>query len=123
MDDIDGLIEVEVLDEIDIEEEIKKEDLTELKRQRFMQIYNDIANIELPCSLWGVHRDSHNYRYIAFTKFDDDHMQCAKVLRITDTLQMDVRVDGVSKSMGHLDELSIDIIADAIRNLDEDNNE
>lgn len=126
MDGVDSLMDVEVLDGIEIDlidEQASKENEAEQKRLRFIEIFENIANIELPCALWGAHIDTQNYHFIAFSKFDSSQMQCTKVLRITDTFLMDVRVDGVSRSTTSLTELSIDIIADAIRSLDEDTNE
>lgn len=117
-------IEMEVLEDIgEIDRLYDDESAIAEKRDKFVEMYNEMANIELPCSLWGVHADPENYRFIAFSKFDDSLMKCTKVLRITDMHVMDIRVDDISKSSAQLNELSIDIIADALRSLDEISNE
>lgn len=118
------MIEMEVLEDTEIDKIIDESTaLVDEKRHRFIEMYNEIANIELPCSLWGVHTDPENYRFIAFSKFDDRLMKCIKVLRITDEHMMDIRMDDISKSTAELNELNIDIIVDALRSLDEISNE
>lgn len=119
-------MEVEVLDDLEIglidDAALTKDEVAEQKRLRFVEMLNEIAAIAVPSPLWGIHRDEDNCRFIVFSKFDNTQMQCTKVLRITDDHVMDIRdirADGLYKSTAHLDEMSIDIIADALRSLDE----
>lgn len=113
-------MEVEVLDtNLELEEELTKEEVAVRKRLQFVEMFNEIASIAVPSSLWGIHRDDDNCQFIVFSKYDDGQMQCTKVLRITDEHVLDIRADGLFKTTTPLNELDIDIIVDALRGLDE----
>lgn len=119
-DDNGPAMEVELLETLEMDDEVLPiEDLADRKRIQFMDMFNEIAAIAVPSPLWGIHRDDDGCRFIVFSKFDNSQMQCTKLLRITDEHVLDIRADGLYKSTAHLNELNIDIIADALRSLDE----
>lgn len=116
--------EVELEVEIDTIEDKSRTELDEAvvyddkKREVFTEIYDDVCKVELPNTLWGIHKDPES-QYIAFTMFDINQMKCSKVLKITDIYKMEIHVNGVEKSCETLNELSVDILTNLLRELDE----
>lgn len=91
----------------------------EEKWQSFDLVYDDVYEIVLPSTLWGIHRDPINRQYIAFTKFDVNKMTCTKVLNINNEFEMKVLVDGVQKKASSLDVINVDVITSLLNQLDE----
>lgn len=116
--------EVELEVEIDTIEDKSRIELDETtahddkKREVFTEIYDDVCKVELPSTLWGIHKDPES-QFIAFTMFDINQMKCSKVLKITDIYKMEIHVNGVEKSCEILNELSVDILTDLLRELDD----
>lgn len=102
-----------------LSDEEKLENKLEEKRKIFNMVYDDIPDVELPNTLWGVHRDPEDRRYIAFTMFDAQEMRCSVAVKISDTFELNVFANGVRKPSDTLNELSLDSIAKLLRQFSE----
>ncbi|XP_053685955.1 uncharacterized protein LOC128735498 [Sabethes cyaneus] len=52
----------------------------------FEMLYDDVYEVELPSTLWGIHRDTEK-KFIAFTEFNKDTMNTRKYLFIDQRLE------------------------------------
>lgn len=91
---------------------------TEQKEQIFDSVYDDVYEIVLPTTLWGIHRDP-DRKYITFTKFDIDKMACSKILHVNNDFEIKISIDGVLKKAANMDIVSVDILTDHLNELDE----
>lgn len=95
---------------------------TEEKRQIFDTVYDEIYEIVLPNTLWGIHRDPEDRQFIAFTLFDSDKMGCSIAVKVTDAFELKVYTNGVEKSFEVLKELSVDSLTKLLSQLNENTN-
>lgn len=96
------------------------DDRYEEKHQIFEAVYDDIYEVVLPNTNWGIHRDpEEERRYIAFTLFDANKMNCSVAVKITDTFDLHVYANGVHKTSETLPELSVDILTKLVNQLNE----
>lgn len=91
---------------------------TEQREQIFDSIYDDVYEIVLPTTLWGIHRDS-DRKYITFTKFDVDKMACSKILHVNIDFEIKISIDGVLKKTTNVDIVSVDVLTHLLNELDE----
>ncbi|XP_055300746.1 uncharacterized protein LOC129567660 [Sitodiplosis mosellana] len=89
------------------------------KRQIFDTVYDDIYEVVLPNTLWGIHRDPEDRQYIAFTMFDASAMNSAIAVKITDTFSAKVFANGVEKTSETLPELSVEVLTKLVNQLNE----
>lgn len=89
------------------------------KRQIFDAVYDDIYEVVLPNTLWGIHRDPEDRQYIAFTMFDAETMNSSIAVKITDTFNLKVFANGVQKTCEILPELSVDILTKLVNQLND----
>lgn len=89
------------------------------KRQIFDAVYDDIYEVVLPNTLWGIHRDPEDRQYIAFTMFDAETMNSSIAVKITDTFNLKVFANGVQKTCETLPELSVDILTKLVNQLND----
>lgn len=93
---------------------------TKEKRQIFEElIYENIYDVVLPNTKWGYHKDPEERRYIAFTMFDAIKMNCAVAIKITNAFELKVYTNGVHKTSKILTELSVDILTNIIKQINE----
>lgn len=88
------------------------------KRQIFDTVYDDIYEVVLPNTLWGIHR-SEERRYIAFTLFNANEMKCTIAVKITDNFNLKVFINGEQQTDEALDELSVDTLTKLLAQLNE----
>lgn len=91
----------------------------EEKRQIFDAVYDDIYEVVLPNTLWGIHRDPEERRYIAFTLFDVNDMKCSIAVKITVNFNLKIIVNGDQHTDTTLDELSVDTLTKLLNQLNE----
>lgn len=91
----------------------------EEKRLIFDAVYDDIYEVVLPNTLWGIHRDPEDRQYIAFTMFDANKMNSSIAVKITDTFSVKVLANGVERPDETLTELSVDILTKLVNRLNE----
>lgn len=84
----------------------------------FESIFDDIYEVVLPTTLWGVHRDP-NRKFIAFSEFDASNMTTSKLLHITDTLEMKAYFYNTEVQLPQRHHLSLDVLTDSLTGLDE----
>lgn len=104
--------------ELVVAEERTEIDDTAVKRQTFDTIYDDIYEVVLPSTLWGVHRDP-DQNFIAFTQFDFAQMNCSKSLNVSNTFDIQATIGGVTVLSEAVKELSIEFLSKALSDLDE----
>lgn len=88
------------------------------KRQIFDTVYDDIYEVVLPNTLWGTHRDEYR-QYIAFTLFDATAMNCLIAVKITDTFNLNVYMNGVQQTNEELCELNVEALTKLLNELNE----
>lgn len=91
------------------------------KQKIFETIYDDIYEVVLPNTLWGIHRDP-DQKFIAFTQFDSVKMNCGKLLLVSNTFRIRAFVGGVEVSKEAVNALSVESISKALCELDEQQN-
>lgn len=89
------------------------------KRLIFDAVYDDIYEVVLPNTLWGIHRDPEDRQYIAFTMFDANKMNSSIAMKITNTYSVKVLANGVEKPSETLTELSVDVLTKLVNRLNE----
>lgn len=94
----------------------------EEKRQIFDSVYDDIYEVVLPNTLWGIHRDPEERQYIVFTLFDAIAMKCSIAVKITDTFTLTISDHGEEKTANTLNELSVETLSKLLSELNENTN-
>lgn len=89
------------------------------KCEIFDSVYDDVYEIVLPSTLWGIHRDPDERQFIAFSKFDASKMSCSRVLIVNNKFEMKFLTDGVQTKASILDEISVEVITNLLNQLDE----
>lgn len=116
-----------IQDDDDVEEEsssfqIKGEQTEELNydcvdEHLFDGIYEDIYEVTLPNTLWGIHRDP-NRTFIVFSYFDNKTCSTSKLIHLDNSMNTHVYVKGklVNKYMSNL---SIEYLTNLVSQVDE----
>lgn len=71
------------------------------------------------CVSVGIHRDPEERQYIAFTMFDAIQMKCSIAVKITNTFELNVFVNGTQTSTETLNELSVDVLTKLLNQLNQ----
>lgn len=129
--DLDNHLDMATSDEEVVDVRIEKlnetgEDAAETqdenaKQKMFDTIYDDIYEVVLPSTLWGIHRDPEQ-KFIAFTQFDAAKMNCNKSLYVSSTFEMHATICGTNVSHEMADALSVELLSKALSELDEQQN-
>jgi hypothetical protein len=77
--------------------------------EKFESVYEDIFEVLLPSTLWGVHRDPYK-KFIVFSEFDKEKMATSKLFYIDHKSNYKLIVDNHCKNVGFLNEISVDFI-------------
>lgn len=88
------------------------------KRQIFEAIYDDIYEVVLPSTQWGIHRDP-DQNFLAFTQFDFAQMNCVKSLCVSNTFNVQATIHGTSVMNEMADELSVEYLSKTLSALDD----
>lgn len=92
------------------------------KRKTFEIIYDDIYEVVLPSTLWGIHRDP-DQKFIAFTQFDPVKMNCSKTVYVSNAFEIYGAINGANVFNETIDELSVEYLSKMLGDLDEQQNE
>uniref|UniRef100_A0A1Q3F1F7 THAP-type domain-containing protein n=1 Tax=Culex tarsalis TaxID=7177 RepID=A0A1Q3F1F7_CULTA len=84
----------------------------------FETLYDEVYEVELPTTLWGIHRDLER-TFIAFTEFSKDSMNVRKYLYIDQSLQYRMTVGQRTMKSGTLPAASTEAITELLTKLDE----
>lgn len=89
----------------------------ERKEATFDNLYDDIFEVELPSTLYGVHRDP-DRTFIAFTLVDGKSCATAKAVRIDRRLCTKLMLRGRTVQTTEHEDLTVDDIQDILKILD-----
>lgn len=84
----------------------------------FETLYDEVYEVELPSTLWGIHRDLEK-TFIAFTEFSKDSMNVRKYLYIDQSLQYRMAVGQRTMKSGTLPTASTEAITELLTKLEE----
>lgn len=84
----------------------------------FETLYDEVYEVELPSTLWGIHRDMER-TFISFTEFSKDSMSSRKYLYIDQTLHYRMAVGQRIMKTGTLCAASTEAITELLAKLDE----
>lgn len=84
----------------------------------FEALYDEVYEVELPTTLWGIHRDL-DKTFIAFTEFSKDSMNFRKYLYIDQSLQYRMTVGQRTMKTGTLPAATTEVITELLSKLDE----
>lgn len=90
----------------------------ESKRKIFETIYDDIYEVVLPNTLWGIHRDP-DQKFIAFTQFDSVKMNCIRALYVSNEFEIRATIGGADVLNETVEVLSLQFLSKALSELDE----
>lgn len=90
------------------------------KRSIFNTLYEDVFEVELPCTRYGIHRDPER-TYIAFSLFDPVTMNTAKALHFDERLRTRIVRNGVVVSRDRHKDLTVDTLSEMLADLDSSN--
>lgn len=90
----------------------------ESKRKIFETIYDDIYEVVLPSTLWGIHRDP-DQKFIAFTQFDSLKMNCSRALFVSNAFEIRATIGGADVLTETADVLTVQFLSKALSELDE----
>lgn len=94
----------------------------ELKWKIFETIYDDIYEVVLPSTLWGIHRDP-DQKFIAFTQFDSVNMNCSRALYVSNEFEIRATIAGADVLNETAKVLSIQFLSKTLSELDEQQSE
>lgn len=83
----------------------------------FETLYDEVYEVELPSTLWGIHRDL-DKTFIAFTEFNKDSMNIRKYLYVDQCLQYRMAVGQRIMKTGMLATASTEAISGLLAQLD-----
>lgn len=86
----------------------------------FEGIYDDIYEVVLPNTLWGLHRDP-NRKFIAFSMFNSETMSATRLLHVSNNLELKTYLYNAMISKDVLKDLSAEILSNILSELDEYN--
>lgn len=84
----------------------------------FETLYDEVYEVELPTTLWGIHRDLEK-TFIAFSEFSKDSMSFRKYLYIDQSLQYRMAVGQRIMKSGTLASASTEAITELLTKLDD----
>lgn len=99
-----------------IKEEIDEND--ENENEEFDSMYDDVFEIELPDTLWGLHRDP-NRKFIVFSKYDAIVMNTTKSLYIDNKFETKSFIYGKQFQHEIYDTINVDFVSKMINDLNE----
>lgn len=115
----------EFVPEINSDQETEKDDArinenedNPEKLASFECICDDIFEVVLPSTLWGIHRDPDN-KFIAFSMFDVSTMSNSKLLYVSDKFEVKIVILNTIISEQNLNEISIEILSNLLNDLEE----
>ncbi|XP_058442676.1 uncharacterized protein LOC131425098 isoform X3 [Malaya genurostris] len=91
--------------------------VTQLATSEFEALYDDVYEVELPSTLWGIHRDLEK-TFITFTEFNKDSMNIRKYLYIDQQLQYRMVVGQRIMKKGTLENVSTEALSELLSTLD-----
>lgn len=119
--DVDGIVDDAEVDNPLIDADAKTQEaeteLMEMRKNCFETVYDDIYEVVLPSTLWGIHRDP-EHKFIAFSMFDVSKMGNTKLLYVTDTFEIRVHMNGLLVSKESLKELSVEFLTNILNDLE-----
>lgn len=83
----------------------------------FDGIYEDIYEVTLPNTLWGIHRDP-NRTFIVFSYFDDKTCSTSKIIRLDNGMNTHIYIRGKMVNK-YLSNLSIEYLTNLVSQVDE----
>lgn len=94
------------------------DDKTLAKKQSiFNSLYDDVFEVELPCTRYGVHRDPER-TFIAFSLFDPSSWSAIRVLHIDNRLFTRIVHKGVVTSEVAHEDLTVDTVSEMLNQMD-----
>lgn len=88
------------------------------KLASFDCICDDIFEVILPSTLWGIHRDPDN-KFVVFSMFDINTMSNSKLLYVSNQFEIKILLYNKLISQQILDELSIEILSNLLNDLED----
>lgn len=88
--------------------------------EAFDALYDDVFEVELPDTMYGIHRDPER-TFVVFTRFDAALMRCTRALRVDRRGARSSRyVDGVQRGrrVAHGAQLSVELVTAQLAELD-----
>lgn len=92
----------------------------EERLKMFESLHDDIYEVILPSTLWGIHRDP-DHEFIAFSMFDAQRMSHTKTVFIDKTLRVQTHVNGSIFLDESFEELNTEIVTRILTEIDEHN--
>lgn len=86
---------------------------------KFESIYEDIFEVMLPSTLWGIHRDPER-KFIAFSEFDKSSMVTKKLFYLDHKSNYNLIVGNVCITAGYINRLSLDFIEKMLNDFSEE---
>lgn len=89
----------------------------DLEDSSFEFIFDDVYEVVLPCTMYGIHRDPAR-KFIVFSRFDVDTMSVTKALYVDHHLQAKIFINNVSILCERLPELTVELLTNMLSQLD-----
>lgn len=89
----------------------------DVENSSFEFIFDDVYEVVLPCTMYGIHRDP-DRKFIVFSRFDVDTMSVTKALYVDHSLQARVFINNVSILCEQLPELTVELLTNMLSQLD-----
>lgn len=83
----------------------------------FETLYDDIYDVTLPSTLWGLHRDIER-KFIVFSFFDSNAKSTTKTLYIDDTLSYVIKVGSKVLLSDSLPEITTEFIGELLNKIE-----
>lgn len=84
----------------------------------FESIFDDVFEVVLPTTLWGIHRDPER-KFIAFSEFDANSMTTVKLLYVSSTLELKTFLHNVELQKSKRTDLSVETLTTSLNELDD----
>ncbi|XP_058442674.1 uncharacterized protein LOC131425098 isoform X2 [Malaya genurostris] len=114
--DVGNIQNKDKVDDEVVEQSVSIE-VTQLATSEFEALYDDVYEVELPSTLWGIHRDLEK-TFITFTEFNKDSMNIRKYLYIDQQLQYRMVVGQRIMKKGTLENVSTEALSELLSTLD-----
>lgn len=114
---------ITVVDDKVAEDEVAKAEVAEVPDEDpiddsfFDFIYDDVYEVVLPTTMYGIHRDP-DRKFIVFSLFDAEKMTTIKSLYVNDRLQAKMSIDSVIIETGTFPELTVDVLTNMLAQMD-----
>lgn len=89
----------------------------ELEDSSFEFIFDDVYEVVLPCTMYGIHRDPAR-KFIVFSRFDVDTMSVTKALYVDHRLHARIFINNVSILCERLPDLTVEVLTNMLSQLD-----